>query len=253
MKKFIRGILRGLGLYAFALDVENKLITLFKKSERKEFYGQFIKSGDLVFDVGANKGNRTIIFLDLGAKVVAVEPQKECYEHLTKRFGNKIELVKLGLGEKESTETMYVSGSTLISSFSKDHVDMMQEDRFKGADWGKTIEVSMTTMDNLIKQHGVPAFCKIDVEGYEYDVLKGLSQPVGAMSLEYIVPENTQVLVDCINHLSKLGKIECNFSYGESMKFNLSTWKSGPEMAVYVQTKEFTNTSYGDVYIRFVN
>jgi len=252
MRKLIRSILRGLGLYSFTLDIENKLITVFKKSERKEFYSQFIKTGDLVFDVGANKGNRTVIFLELGAKVVAVEPQKECYEHLTKRFGNKIDLVKLGLGEKQSTAIMYVSGSTLISSFSKDHVDMMQEDRFKGADWGKTIEVSMTTMDNLIQQYGVPAFCKIDVEGYEYDVLKGLSQPVGAMSLEYIVPENTQVLVNCLTHLSKLGTIACNFSYGESMKFNLPNWKSGPEMIAYIQTQEFTGTSYGDVYVRFV-
>jgi len=252
MKKLIRDILRGLGLYSFALDLENKIITVFKKSERKEFYSAFIKKGDLVFDVGANKGNRTVIFLELGAKVVAVEPQKECYEHLTKRFGNTIELIKLGLGEKESKETMYVSGSTLISSFSKDHVDMMQEDRFKGADWGKTIEISMTTLDKLIEQHGTPAFCKIDVEGYEYDVLKGLTKPLVALSLEYIVPENTQVLVDCLTHLSKLGKIECNFSYGESMKYDLPKWKTGEEMIAFVQTKEFIDTSYGDVYIKFV-
>ncbi len=252
MRKLIRSVLRGLGLYSFTLDMENKLITVFKKSERKEFYSQFIKSGDIVFDVGANKGNRTVIFLELGAKVVAVEPQKECYEHLTKRFGNTIDLVKLGLGEKESKATMYVSGSTLISSFSKDHVDMMQEDRFKGADWGKTIEIEMTTMDVLIEKYGHPAFCKIDVEGYEYDVLKGLSQPLKALSLEYIVPENTQVLVDCLTHLAKLGAIECNFSYGESMKFNLPQWKTGEEMITYIQTPAFTRTSYGDVYIRFV-
>lgn len=252
MRKLIRSILRGLGLYSFTLDLENKLITLFKKSERKEFYSEFIKAGDLVFDVGANKGNRTVIFLELGAKVVAVEPQKECYEHLTKRFGDTIDLIKLGLGENESTETMYVSGSTLISSFSKDHVDMMQEDRFKGADWGNTIEIKMTTMDKLIEQYGTPAFCKIDVEGYEYDVLKGLSKPLKGLSLEYIVPENTQVLVDCITHLSNLGSVECNFSYGESMKYNLPKWKSGKEMIDYVQTEEFTNTSYGDVYIKFV-
>lgn len=252
MRKLIRSVLRGLGLYSFTLDLENKLITLFKKSERKEFYNQFIKSGDLVFDVGANKGNRTVIFLELGAKVVAVEPQKECYEHLTKRFGDSIDLIKLGLGEKESTATMYVSGSTLISSFSKDHVDMMQEDRFKGADWGDTIEIKMTTMDVLIEKYGTPAFCKIDVEGYEYDVLKGLSKPLKALSLEYIVPENTQVLVDCLAHLSNLGNIECNFSYGESMKYNLPKWKTGPEMISYIQTDEFTNTSYGDVYVKFV-
>ena len=50
----------------------------------------------------------------------------------------------------------------------------------------------------------------------------------------------------------KLGKIECNFSYGESMKYNLPKWKSGEDMITYIQTKEFTDTSYGDVYIRFV-
>ena len=252
MKKLLRTILRGIGLYAFAIDLENKLITLFKKSERKDFYGQFIKSGDLCFDVGANKGNRTVIFLELGAKVVAVEPQKECYEFLTKRFGDKIELVKYGLGEKESTETMYVSGSTLISSFSKDHVTMMQEDRFKGASWGKTIEIKMTTLDVLIEKYGTPAFCKIDVEGYEYDVLKGLSKPLKALSLEYIVPENTEVLVNCLKHLSNLGNIECNFSYGETMKFTLEQWKSGQEMIDFVQTKTFIDTSYGVVYIRFI-
>jgi FkbM family methyltransferase len=252
MKKLIRNILRGLGLYSAALDVENKIITVFKKGERKEFYSEFIKEGDVVFDVGANKGNRTVIFLELGAKVVAVEPQKECYDHLVKRFGDTIDLIKLGLGEKESTATMYVSGSTLISSFSKEHVDVMKEDRFKGADWGETIDIQMTTMDVLIEKYGTPSFCKIDVEGYEYDVLKGLSKPLKALSLEYIVPENTQVLVDCIKHLSSLGSIECNFSYGESMKYNLPIWKSGKEMIDYVQTQEFTDTSYGDVYIKFV-
>ena len=110
----------------------------------------------------------------------------------------------------------------------------------------------MTTLDNLIKQFGVPDFCKIDVEGYEYDVLKGLSQPLKALSLEYIVPENTQVLVDCLTHLNKLGNIECNFSYGESMQLNLPTWKNGKDMVDYIQTDDFTVTSYGDVYIKFV-
>lgn len=253
MKKLLRGILRALGLYTFAIDIENKLITLLKKPERKKFYSQFIKKGSLCFDVGANKGNRTEIFLELGAKVVAVEPQRECYLHLQEKFGDKINLVTKGLGEKESTEKLYVSGSTLISSFSKSHVDMMQEERFKGANWNKTVEIQMTTLDNLIKQFGVPDFCKIDVEGYEYDVLKGLSQPLKALSLEYIVPENTQVLVDCLTHLNKLGNIECNFSYGESMQLNLPTWKNGKDMIGYIQTADFTATSYGDVYIKFIS
>lgn len=251
MRKVLKSIIRALGLYSFSIKLENKIVTALQKPKQKKLYSQFVKPGSLCFDVGANVGNRTALFLELGANVVMVEPQKECYQALEKRFPN-LPLVKKGLGEKESTEKLYVSDVSLISSFSKSHVDMMQEDRFKGANWDKTIDIEMTTLDNLIKQYGVPDFCKIDVEGYEYDVLKGLSQPVKAMSLEYIVPENKEVVLNCIKHLNKLGKIECNLSHGETMEFHLPTWKNGNEMEQYVQTQDFINTSYGDIYVRFV-
>jgi FkbM family methyltransferase len=250
MRKLLRSIIRALGLYSFSIKLENKIVTALQKPKQKKLYGQFVKPGNLCFDVGANVGNRTALFLELGANVVMVEPQKECYQALEKRFPN-LPLVKKGLGEKESTEKLYVSDVSLISSFSKSHVDMMQEDRFKGANWDKTIDIEMTTLDNLIKQYGVPDFCKIDVEGYEYDVLKGLSQPVKSMSIEYIVPENKEVVLNCIKHLNKLGKIECNLSHGETMEFHLPTWKNGDEMEQYVQTQDFINTSYGDIYVRF--
>jgi predicted RNA methylase len=45
---------------------------------RSEFYSQFVSSGDLVFDVGANVGNRSKIFSRLGARVIAFEPQPAC-------------------------------------------------------------------------------------------------------------------------------------------------------------------------------
>lgn len=251
MKKVLRSIIRGLGLYSFSIKLENKIVTALQKNKQKELYSLFVKPNSLCFDVGANVGNRTAIFLELGAKVVMVEPQKECYEALEKRFPN-LPLIKKGLGEKESTEKLYVSDVSLISSFSKSHVDQMQEDRFKGANWDKTIDIEMTTLDNLIKEHGVPDFCKIDVEGYEYDVLKGLSQPLKSLSIEYIVPENKEVVLNCIQHLSKLGNIECNLSHGETMNFHLSKWKNGQEMIDYVQSQDFIDTSYGDIYIKFV-
>jgi len=251
MKKLVVSIFKAIGLYAFAINMENKIITLFSKSERKKFYSQFIQPGDLCFDVGANIGNRTVIFLELGAKVVAIEPQKECYEKLTKRFGDSIDLVKKGLGEKESLEKLYVSELSAISSFSKEHVDVMKEDRFKGTNWNHTVDIEMTTMDNLIDRFGTPVFCKIDVEGYEYDVLKGLSKPLKTLSLEYIVPENLQVLIDCITHLKSLGDVECNYSYAEKMSMSLDAWLSGEEMIQYIQTKAFIDTSWGDIYVRF--
>ena len=215
MKKLLRTILRGIGLYAFAIDLENKLITLFKKSERKDFYGQFIKSGDLCFDVG-----------------------------------DKIELVKYGLGEKESTETMYVSGSTLISSFSKDHVTMMQEDRFKGASWGKTIEIKMTTLDVLIEKYGTPAFCKIDVENYEVEVLKGLSHAIPALSVEYF-PATIERAIECVELLEALGKYTYNWSFGESQKLNTKQWLTEEEIKKVLSAVK-KEDSYGDFYARLL-
>ena len=125
MRNLIRSILRGLGLYAFAINVENKIVTKLKWKKQRELYQQFLPKDALCFDVGTNVGNRTAIFLELGAKnVVMIEPQKECYEKLEKRFP-QLPLIKKGLGEKESTEKLYISDVSLISSFSKSHVDMM--------------------------------------------------------------------------------------------------------------------------------
>ena len=55
-----------------------------KKEMEKQlhFYREFTGPGDLCFDVGANTGNRIDPLLQLGAKVVAVEPQKNCYRFL---------------------------------------------------------------------------------------------------------------------------------------------------------------------------
>ena len=78
-----------------------------------------------------------------------------------------------------------------------------------------------------------------------------MSKPLKTLSLEYIVPENLQVLINCINHLKELGEIECNYSFAEKMDMSLSTWLSGSEMVKYIQTQEFIKTSWGDIYIRF--
>ncbi|MEO6303175.1 MAG: FkbM family methyltransferase, partial [Bacteroidia bacterium] len=161
---------------------ENKVLFL----ERKKFYSTFLSENDLVFDVGANLGNRVEVFLSLKTMVVAIEPQTYCFEYLKTKFAGNISLLKIALGAKKDKMTMYInSRSSTISSLSKDWVNAMKNSRFSDQEWDKTTEVNVDTLDNLILQHGLPRFIKIDVEGFETEVLKGLSTSVPIISFEY--------------------------------------------------------------------
>jgi FkbM family methyltransferase len=219
--------------------------------KRKDFYQNFVSPGDLCFDVGANMGNRIAPLLNIGARVLAVEPQQPCYDFLKSKFGNKIILVTKGLCEEECVRQFHISNASTISSFSDEWINSVKNDRFKEYNWDKTIDVEMTTLDNLIKQHGVPAFIKIDVEGYELEVLKGLSRPIKMISFEYTVPEQTQKVIDCITTIEKNSPdILCNFSIGESMEWAMTNWMTVPEFFEYIQTKEFLDTGFGDIYVK---
>ena len=54
--------------------------------KRRQFLGGFIQKGDLVFDIGANVGQMTDVFLRLEAKVVCVEPQMDVFQFLQWKY-----------------------------------------------------------------------------------------------------------------------------------------------------------------------
>jgi FkbM family methyltransferase len=219
--------------------------------KRSTFYASFVQKGALCFDVGANLGNRVGPLLSAGARVVAVEPQENCYKALRNKFGTKIDIVTKGLGAEPGIKDFYISNAHTISSFSEEFVEVVKDGRFKEYNWNKTIKVEITTLDALVEKYGTPAFIKIDVEGYELEVLKGLSSPIDMISVEYMVPEQAAKVVECIEQIEKNNPtIECNFSVGESMEFGLEAWLSATEMKDYVLGPGFISTEFGDVYCR---
>ncbi|HEY2341489.1 MAG TPA: FkbM family methyltransferase, partial [Chthoniobacteraceae bacterium] len=109
--------------------------------------------------------------------------------------------------------------------------------------------VELVTLDGLIAQFGVPDFIKIDVEGFELEVLSGLSRSVPLISLEW-TPELTDNLLQCIDLLAGLGPISCNLSWTESMRLARREWITRGALAGILEHFREETYLFGDVYVR---
>ena len=219
---------------------------------RVAFYRQFICKGDVCFDIGANVGNRTAVFLALGAKVVAAEPLDFCREILQAKFGRRINIVPQGLGAEIGQKEFYVGSTSTLSTLSTEWIDEVKKQRFPDEEWSPKQMLQITTLDELISKYGKPNFLKIDVEGYELEVLKGLSEPIDYISFEYTIPEQTEALDACIRYVASLGETVFNYSVSESMQLGTDKWMQKQDMLSFVKTEEFRSTGFGDVYCKAV-
>ena len=221
-------------------------------SRELQFYSQFIKKGDLCFDIGANIGDKTAIFLQLGASVVAVEPQESCWRFLKRRYKNdNVYIVNKALDKSVTRKDLFIDRSHTLSSMSQEWIATVKHSsRFSSRHkWKDKVRIETTTLDSLIKKFGKPDFCKIDVEGFEFEVIQGLSQPVNMLSLEFI-PEYIEPALACIDYLSKLGNVKFNYSLAGSA-LTLSEWVNADNMIDLLQALSGKSTDQGDIYVRF--
>jgi len=217
----------------------------------RHFYSQFVSPGSLCFDVGANWGNRTRVLRALGARVVAVEPQAECARLLGTAYclDCRVRVLRVALGDAEGEAEMMIASADTVSSLSRHWIEEVRASgRFAGVNWDKRELVKVTTLDKLMHAYGVPRFVKIDVEGYEHQVLRGLSSPVPYLSFEF-TPESSASAYDSIDELSQLGMGLFNYSVGESMRLALTSWVGASELkSVLSQLFADEPMAFGDVY-----
>jgi FkbM family methyltransferase len=236
-----RGVMRSLGVYygnrgrAAAMD---------------RLYGRFVQPGDLVFDVGAHVGDRTAAFRRLKARVVAVEPQPALVFTLKWLYGRDrdVAIEARAVGRTAGTVAMRINvDNPTVSTASPEFVRAAAgADGWEGQVWGKSIQVPMTTLDALIATHGRPAFIKIDVEGFEEEVLAGLTQPVAALSFEFTTIQR-RVAQSCLARCVALGFSRFNAAIGESQE--LGEWRSAADIARWLDALPHAANS-GDIYAR---
>ncbi|GAA4287532.1 hypothetical protein GCM10022262_18910 [Georgenia daeguensis] len=214
------------------------------------FYAQFLRPGDLAFDVGSHVGNRVRAFRRLGARVVAVEPQPDLVAVLHRIYGRDPDVMveARAVGARAGTATLRIATrtptvSTLVPSWME---EVRTDRRFASVRWDRELTVPLTTLDALVARHGEPRFCKIDVEGSELDVLRGLSTAVPALSFEYLPPVVDRA-VACVTRLAELGEYRFRHSPLETLRWADDAWLDADGMASALRALA-SSAPPGDVY-----
>ena len=208
-------------------------------------YRDLLPPESLCFDVGANIGEKSEALLKARCRVVAFEPNPLVLPELRARCGRSKDwqLVAAAVGAGSAVATLQARAEHGQSGFVKDWIGNVVG----------TFEVPVVTLDAAIEHYGVPAYCKIDVEGWEFEVLRGLSQAVDLISLEFhLTDRDIAKTRACLELLEHFGPTKVNLTPAERAAFHLPEWMPLPAFRAWFPGDLRTTlpgNPYGDIYV----
>lgn len=234
-------------------------------------YNEFVGKNSTVFDIGAYVGGHTDMFLSLGCRrVVAVEPVEEYYLRLCKKYERDTRVTVLrkaagpvnGEGVLKVHKANWSNGARMDSALSTmsgewltgidDNADKWDEE-FKHPDWlrrspewSEEQRVETVTIDTLVNEYGEPDFIKIDVEGWEREVIKGLTRPVKALSFEFNTLLKLEWAEAVVEHLLGLRSYEFNYDLQDGLELVSPAWLSQGELFASLRGQAV----HGDIFAR---
>lgn len=215
----------------------------------RQLYAPFIRRGALVFDIGANRGDRTESFLALGARVAAVEPNPELAARLSAIYRwSPVTVVEAAVGENEGQMPMYLSSHSNVSSLSEEWIRTMKAGHLSHVTWNREVTVTVITVEELRRKFGEPDFVKIDVEGFERSVLRGVRHKIRALSFE-AHGESLDHAAECVELLKSLGEYRFNILLGEEPKLVLENWIAAGEVIGTLRSRyENGGPAHSDIF-----
>jgi FkbM family methyltransferase len=219
---------------------------ILAREKQLDFYRRLLtelRPGDVIFDIGANEGFKTDLFLRLGARVVAIEPDETNQSILREKFARfrlvrkPVVIVGKAVSDTNTVETMWIDGpGSAVNTLSQKWATTLNANKARhvhghcGLDFTRHQTVETTTLERLISAHGLPIFIKIDVEGYELNVIRGLQRPIPYLSFEVNLPEFRPEALQCVEILGRLATAgKFNYAVDCEQGLALEHWLSADE------------------------
>ena len=200
------------------------------------FLLHFLIPNDLFIDIGANVGAYTILAsAEINANTIAIEPVPSTFRTLNdnisiNKMQDKVKALNIGLGSKNGKLRFTKAFDTINHVATENETD--------------TIEVEINTLDSILLTEQTPVLLKIDVEGFETEVLNGADKTLANKTLKAIIIElngsgqrygydETQI------HKKLLGFGFKPFSYNPKLKKLKEIETFGSHNTIYIRDKEF--------------
>jgi len=196
---------------------------------------------DTIFDVGSNNGDYSLLFNQIypGAKIFAFEPNPYLTKIAIKKIKEfqNVKIIQKAVGNLNSSTTLNIdqnsSLTTSLAIANKNSTTYKIKKFLYGNELKKLTTIKIIKLDSFIKNNNSPDFVKIDVEGFEEEVLKGLTNNLKNIKL---------IMIEF--HFDKLYKkystrsihrllMKNNFKLVKSVKFPILKW----EDRFYINTK----------------
>ncbi len=209
-------------------------------NKEANFYQDILNKNDLVFDLGANVGEKTEIFQRFVKKIICYEPNEYLCKRMISRFRNNksVIIVQIIVSDSEGmVDFTFVKDNEAYSTMLPNGLIYFQH-----LDKSKFIQkkIKSTTLNSEIKKFGIPDYVKIDCEGAEYLILKNLKNSIKLISFEVNLPQYKTEGIKIINSLSSKFNYEFNVRLQDKHSFYYTKNIKSEELIIFMNNKKIS-------------